>query len=494
MFNYSEKSMTKSKKYSPKEDKIFDDNKEIVKGKIPPNAVELEAAILGGILIDNQALNDVIQFLDYSHFYSSKNAIIYQAMTNLEIKNEPIDANTLKDELERLNKLTEVGVIEYIIDLTTSISTSANAEHYARIVFEKYVLRNLISISSKIVTQCLDPGVETFHILDRAERNILDISESLAKKKIITTKDEIENLYDELGELRGKDTKGVTGVPTGFILLDELTAGFQPSEFIIIAGRPSHGKTALAINIARNAAIDHQKNILIFSLEMTARELMIRLLSSEARVDGRRLKIGKTTNEEWSKIASNMPKLKSNLYIDDTSDLSILELRAKARRLKYEKGIDMIIVDYLQLLKGQDTNYERRDLEVAYVSRSLKALAKDLNIPIVACAQLNRSVELRGKTQKPQLSDLRESGSIEQDADVVMFVHRPFLVADKKEKEEAGEELKRKSEIVIGKQRNGPTGNIELIFHEEYTRFENKLKMPDLKIPVEVSEYDETPF
>ena len=486
--------MTKSKKYNPKEEKIFDENKEIVKDKIPPNALELEAAILGAILIDNQVLNDVIQILDYSHFYSSKNAIIYSAMTNLETKNEPIDANTLKEELERLNKLMDVGGIEYIIDLTQAITTSANAEHYARIVFEKYVLRNLISISSKIVTQCLDPTVETFHILDNAEKNILDISESLSKKKIVAVKDEIENLYVELGAERGKDNKGVTGVPTGYIDLDEKTSGLQHSELVIIAGRPSHGKTALAINIARNAAVDHHKNILIFSLEMTVRELMIRLLASEARVDATRLKIGRTSNDEWNRIANNFPKLKSNLYIDDSSDLSILELRAKARRFKYEYGIDMIIVDYLQLLKGLDTKYERRDLEVAYVSRSLKALAKELEIPVVACAQLNRGVEQRGKAQKPQLSDLRESGSIEQDADVVIFVHRPFLIEKKDPTDPDYEEVKRKSEIVIGKQRNGPTGNFDLVFLSEFTRFENKVKLPDLKIPVEVPDYEQTAF
>lgn len=413
---------------------------------------------------------------------------------NLEIKSEPIDANTIKEELERLNKLNEVGGIEYIIDLTAAISTSANAEHYARIVFEKYVLRNLISISSKIVTQCLDPAVQTFNILDTAEKNILDISESLSKKRIVSINDEIENLYTELGSLRGKDKKGVTGVPTGYIRLDELTSGFQQSELIIVAGRPSHGKTALAVNIARNAAVDGHKNILFFSLEMTVRELMIRLLASEARVDATRLKIGKTTNEEWNRIATNMTKLKTNLFIDDTSDLTILELRAKARRLKFEKGIDMIVVDYLQLLKGQDTRYERRDLEVAYVSRSLKALAKDLEIPVVACAQLNRGIEQRGKEKKPQLSDLRESGSIEQDADVVIFVHRPFLTEKSDPTDPGYEELKRKSEIVIGKQRNGPVGHFDLMFLSEFTKFENVIPKPDVRIPVSVENYEQAPF
>ncbi|MCX6161707.1 MAG: replicative DNA helicase [Ignavibacteriae bacterium] len=446
-------------------------------GRKPPSAIELESQILGAILIDNQVYNEVAQFVNYAHFYRQQNGIIFNAMMSLDGKGEPIDANTLKEELIRLGKLEEAGGIEYIIDLTTSVSTSANTEYYARIIYEKYILRDLIHIASQIVEKCFDPTTNPFGILDDAAKDILDVSESFSKKKVIAIKDEIVKLYEDLGERKALGKSGLPGIPSGFDRLDEMTSGFQNSELIIIAGRPSHGKTALGINIARNAVMDYKKTVAFFSLEMTTREIGTRLISSEALVDGSKLKSGKTSQEEWSRVASAIPKLKLNLFIDDTSELSVLELRAKARRLKQEEGIDMIIVDYLQLLKGQE-NHERRDLEVAYVSRSLKALAKDLKIPVVACAQLNRGIELRSKENKPQLADLRESGSIEQDADVVIFVHRPFLVKKPDSIDPKYEEIRKQANITIGKQRNGPTGHFDLIFLPEYTRFENVTRAP----------------
>jgi len=486
--------MTKSKKQISKEKEpaILDDRQEIIEGRIPPNAADFENMVLGAILIDNDVLNDIAQFLRHSHFYKSSNAIIYKAMLQLEVRREPIDANTLKEELKRMDKLFEVGGVEYIMDLTSSVSTSANAEHYSRIIYDKYVLRNLISISSKIVAKCFDPTVDAYNILDEVERKVLDISETLSKKRVISVTDEVEKLYNQLADQRDKDKKGVTGVPTGFILLDDMTSGFQDSELIIIAGRPSHGKTAFAINIARNAAVDHGKNVAIFSLEMTYRELMIRMLASEARVDGRALKTGRLRDNDWNKVASNYHKLKTGIYIDDTSELTMLEIRAKARRMKMEFGLDMVIVDYLQLIRGAE-NYERRDLEVAYVSRSLKALAKELEIPVVACAQLNRGIEQRGKERRPQLADLRESGAIEQDADVVIFIHRPALIQKLDQTDPKYDELKHKAEIVIGKQRNGPTGDFDLVFIADYTKFENKTIPPVVNIP-EAQYSSETPF
>lgn len=486
--------MTKSRKGQKQEVEIFDDRYEFGEGKIPPNAIELEASILGSILIDNEVINDLVQFLDYTHFYKSANGTIYQAMMNLEGRREPIDANTLKEELKRMNKLSEVGGIEYIIDLANSAVTSANAEHYGRIIFDRYILRNLISISSKVVERCFDPTINPYGLLDETERRILDISESLAKKKVIAVKDEIDKLFNELADLKDRDKKGVSGVPTGYDMLDSKTSGFQKSELIIIAGRPSHGKTALAINIARNAAINAEKSIAIFSLEMTTRELLIRMLSGEARVDNTKLKTGRATDNEWNRVASNFHKLKTNIYIDDTSELSVLELRAKARRIKQEYGVDMIIVDYLQLIRGL-TSHERRDLEVAYISRSLKALAKELDVPVVACAQLNRGIEQRGKEKRPQLSDLRESGAIEQDADVVLFVHRPFLSQKNDPTDPGYEELRLKCELTIGKQRNGPAGDtFDLIFFPEFTKFENKIKKPDTSFPESRVYEEETPF
>ena len=342
--------MTKSKKQKQPEREVLNENHEFLDGKTPPNAVDLETQVLGAILLDNIVMNDVIQLLDYNHFYKNANGIIFQAMMNLEGRHEPIDIQTLKEELKRLNKLSEIGGVEYLLELVTAVATSANAEHYSRIIYEKFLLRNLIHISSKVVEKCFDPGVNTFNILDETERNIIEISESLAKKQVIVIKDEIEKLFDELGEQRHK--KIIPGVPTGFEKLDELTSGFQKSEFIVIAGRPSHGKTALAMNIARNAAVDYKKNVAFFSIEMTFRELMLRLLSAESMVNGRLFKTGKTSDQEWKKVAQSLHKLKTNLYIDDTSELTVLEIRAKARRLQQEYGIDMVIVDYLQLIKG----------------------------------------------------------------------------------------------------------------------------------------------
>lgn len=471
----------KSKKPANNRAEILDENYDFELGKMPPSAVELESKILGAVLIDNQALNEIIPLIKNIHFYKSANGIIYQAMLNLNGKNEPIDAQTLKEELAKMGKLSEVGGVEYIIDLTTSTSTSANVVPYSRIVFEKYILRNLIHVSSKIVEGCLDPTVNAFEILSKAGTNILEISEFLSKKKVVALKDEIFAIVENLGNQRGKKVT-TTGIPTGYYDLDEKTSGFQNSELIIIAGRPSHGKTSLTVNIARNAAVNAGKSVGFFSLEMTTREIILRLLAGEAKVDAKKLKTGKSSESEWNNVMRSFHSLKTNIYIDDSSELSIHELRAKAHRMKIDFNIDMIMVDYLQLIKGQ-ANPERRDLEVAFVSRGLKALAKELNIPVVACAQLNRSIE-KMKDRGPQLADLRESGAIEQDADVVIFVHRPHVADPKLSTDDPQYDEKiRKAEITIGKQRNGPTGAFELVYISEYTRFENKVKSPDIKIP-----------
>jgi replicative DNA helicase len=473
--------MAKNKKQTLELVDIPDESQDIGEGRVAPNALDLEENIIGAVMLDNMVMNEVLQILDSRHFYRPANGIIFQAMINLDTKKEPVDPNTLKEELKRMGKLDEIGGVEYIIELSSAVSTSANTDYYARIIYEKYILRYLINISSKIVNKCFDPTVNTFNVLDEAEQKILDISESLSKKKVIAVKDEIEKLIAELGDQRS-NRSGIIGVPTGYERLDELTVGLQKSELIIIAGRPSHGKTAFALNIARNAAVDHNKSVGVFSLEMSVRELILRLLAGEARVDGKKLKSGKSSPEDWNKVLNTYHKLKTNLYIDDSSELSILELRAKARRMKQDNDIDMIIVDYLQLVKGPD-NAERRDLEVAYVSRGLKALAKELDIPVVACAQLNRGIEQRGKEKRPQLADLRESGAIEQDADVVMFVHRPIMGMKYDEHNPDHKELKRKAEIIIGKQRNGPTGDFDLIFLDEFAKFENQSRHPVIEIP-----------
>ncbi len=458
----------------------------------PPHASDLEVMILGAMLIDNEVINDVTQLLELDNFYISKHRTIFQAILQLDAEKKPIDPTTLKEELKRMDKLTEIGGVEYIMELTTSASTSANVKYYSRIIFEKAILRNLISVSSKIVENCLDPTSNTFKTLDDAEQKILDISQRLSKKKVISISEEIGNLVADLGNRRGNKAH-VVGVPTGYNDLDEYTSGFQKSEFIVIAGRPSSGKTAFSMNIARNAAIDHNKSVAIFSLEMSFRELAMRLLSSEARVNSKKLKTGKTSSTEWQRVMNCFHKLKTNIYIDDTSELSILEIRAKSRKLKEEHDIDMVVVDYLQLIRGRE-DAERRDLEVAEVSRSLKALAKELDIPVVACAQLNRSVEQRGKEKRPQLADLRESGAIEQDADVVIFVHRPIMGMKMNKEDPEFLEMKHKAEIIIGKQRNGPVGDLELVFIDEFATFENRLKHPHIELLPQRGGEEEQPF
>ncbi len=460
------------------EDKKFEVPKKIE----PPNCVDIEKELIGSILIDNFILNDVIQIVNYKHFFKKAHSEIFSAIVNLNNRGEAIDIHTLIEELKKMGKLEEVGDKEYIAELASYVTTSANYMQHARIILEKYILRGLIYVSGEIIEKAIDPSVNTFNLLNTAEQNLLNISESLSKKKVINVKEEIEPFYEELYKRR-KDKNIITGVPTGFTLLDEYTSGFQKSEFIVIAGRPSHGKTAFILNIARHAAVVHNKTVAIFSLEMTYKELMIRLIASEARVDARNLKIGKLTDEEWTRVAKYFPNLRTNILIDDSSEMSVLELRAKARRLKYDYNVDMIMVDYLQLVKGQD-NPERRDLEVAYVSRNLKALAKDLDIPVVACAQLNRGVETRGSKDKgPQLADLRESGAIEQDADVVLFVHRPALLKKLDEDDPEVEKEKRKALIIIGKQRNGPTTSFELEYIAEHTCFTNATPQPVVVIP-----------
>ncbi|HRE42113.1 MAG TPA: replicative DNA helicase [Ignavibacteria bacterium] len=439
-----------------------------------PNALELENRLLGSLFLDEEIFGEVCQILESRHFFSKKNRIIFQAMLSLDSRKEPIDISTVKEEIKKLGQGSDVDA-EYLINITESTVTSANSLKYAQVILEKFLLRNLIHTASEIVTKCLDPTVNTYTVLDEADKDFLDISATLNKKKIISVKDELNTILGELADRRAH--KQVTGVPTGYDRLDDILGGFQKSELIIIAGRPSHGKTALSINIARNAAVKGKKKIAIFSLEMSFKELMYRMLSSEARVNGQKLKLGKSSTEEWSAVQSTFRNLETDLFIDDTSLMSITDIRAKARRLKKEHSIDMLVVDYLQLVRGP-SDVERRELEVGYVSRGLKALAKELEIPVVACAQLNRSIEQRGKEKTPQLSDLRESGSIEQDADVVIFVNRPYMNLIGQLEKGTEEYFKKlhQADIIVGKNRNGPVDDMRLIFIPEYARFENMNK------------------
>lgn len=438
-----------------------------------PNVTDIEEMVLGAILIDNECFPDLIQLLNEKHFYKPAHSIIWKAMIRLWESSQPIDLTILREELIKSGDWKKIKGEEILTKIVSSESSSVNAKYHAQIIIDKWIKREMIRTSTQIISDSLDPTLDSLETLNTAERTILDISLSLSKKQITVVKDELDQIYSDLQLGIG------AGVMTGYKELDKLTGGFQKSELIVLAGRPSHGKTALGLNIGRNVAAAGG-NVAIFSLEMSVRELMVRLISSEARVDGKRLKLGKSYPEEWMRIKDAIPQLKTNIFIDDSSELSILEIRAKSRKIHKDNPLDLILVDYLQLIKGP-ADAERRDLEVAYISRNLKALAKELDVPVIACSQLNRNIENRGKEKRPQLSDLRESGAIEQDADVVIFIHRPIVGMKYDDKDKDMEQFKRQADIIIGKQRNGPTGDVKLVFMNEYTRFENMEYNPNIK-------------
>ncbi len=435
--------------------------------KLPPQSIEAEMSLLGGILIDNDAINRVIEILEVDDLYRESHRKLLRAMIDLNERGEPCDFITLSDILKKKGELEEVGGGAYLATLVEYVPTAANIAYYSKIIKEKAVVRKLISAATEIVTQGYDEQVEVEKLLDGAQKVIFEISENKLRPAFVQVgavlKDTIKNI-EKLYEKK----EHITGVPTGFADLDEKTAGFQRGDLIIIAGRPSMGKTAFALNIAQYAAIhaDPQQPVAVFSLEMSKEQLVTRLLCSEARIDASRLRTGHLIDSDWDRLARGAGNLhEAKIFIDDTPAISVLEMRAKCRRLKAEQGISMIVVDYLQLMRG-GSNPESRQQEISEISRSLKALAKELDVPVVALSQLNRGLESR-TDKRPMMSDLRESGAIEQDADVIMFVYREE-VYDKE-----NEELKGKAEIIIGKQRNGPIGIVDLAFRGEYTRFEN---------------------
>jgi replicative DNA helicase len=438
--------------------------------RIPPQSLEAEMAVLGSMMIDNDCIGKVIEILSSDFFYRTVHKKIFTASTNLFEKNEPVDLITLSDELKRQKTLEDVGGTYYLTELAETVASSANIEHHARIVLEKHLLRKLIEEAAGIAKDCYEAEEDVYHILDHAEQKIFRLSEKQLRKSFQHIKPIMHKAFDSIEKFH--ERKGsVTGAATGFTRLDELTSGFQPSELIIIAGRPSMGKTALSLNIARNIAVDSRKPVGFFSLEMSERQLALRLLCAEARVDAHSLRTGHLSEDELQKLSTCAGKLtEAPIYIDDTPGMGILELRAKARRLKKEKDVGIIIVDYLQLMQGP-RNVESRQQEISMISRSMKNLAKELDVPVLALSQLSRAVETRGGDRRPMLSDLRESGAIEQDADVVLFIYRQEFY--KTEEEVKMKQLEGKAEVIIGKQRNGPVGTINLSFVKKWARFEN---------------------
>ena len=435
----------------------------------PPSEPEIEASVLGAMMIEKEAVPKALELLSVESFYLKSHKLIYDAMTSLFDAGEPIDTVTLYEELKKRDQLDEVGGAVYLSKLSQNITSAANIEYHSKIIIEKQILRGLISSAHEIARSAYEGADDAFDILDNAERKIFEITESHLSKSYQGMDRAVRDAMEYIETIHSS-THQKFSVPTGFYELDELLGGFQKSDLIILAARPSMGKTALALTLARNAAIDHKVPVGIFSLEMATMQLIIRMICAEARINAHLVRTGKLPHSDGSKLSKTVHKLTdAPIYVDDSPAQSVLEIRAKARRLKSEKNVGMIIIDYLQLMSGPQ-KAESREREISHISRSLKALAKELNIPVLALSQLNRAVETR-TDKRPQLSDLRESGSIEQDADVVMFLNRPEYYGI--EKDENGESLEGVTEVIIGKQRNGPTGLVKLAFIKEYARFEN---------------------
>ena len=435
----------------------------------PPAAVDIEASVLGAMMIEREAVPKAIELLSSNSFYLKEHKLIFDAMVSLFESGEPIDTVTLYEELKKREQAEDAGGAVYLSKLSQNISSAANIEYHAKIILEKEILRGLITSSHEIARAAYDGTEDAFEILDQAERKIFEITETHLKKTFTGMDRAVRDALEYIEAIHS-NTKQKFSVPTGFYELDEMLGGFQKSDLIIIAARPSMGKTALALTLARNAAVDHKIPVGVFSLEMATIQLIIRMLCAEGRLNAHLVRTGKLPSEEGIKLSKNAHRLiESPLFIDDTPAQTVLEIRAKARRLKAEKNIGMIVIDYLQLMQGP-ANSESREREISHISRSLKSLAKELNIPVIALAQLNRAVETR-TDKRPQLSDLRESGSIEQDADVVLFLNRPEYYGIKNFSD--GTSTEGVAEVIVGKQRNGPTGEIKLAFIKEYARFEN---------------------
>ena len=451
----------------------------------PPSAVDVEREVIGAMLLDNEAIPRVIEILKPHSFYDPKHRLLFNSIISLYEANEPVDTITLYEELNKDGKTEDAGGVAYVTKLSQDISSAANVDYHARIILEKWILRTMISTSLEVANSAFEGREDVFDLLDSAETKMFAISQEGTKESFASMDKAVKEALEMIEAIHANKL-GAFSVPSGYHHLDDMLGGFQKSDLIIIAARPSMGKTAFALSFARNAAIDNEVPIAIFSLEMATVQLATRLISAEARIDAQQLRTGRFRASEGPKISKTVHKLGSApIYIDDTPGLTVLEMRAKARRLKKEKNIGMIIVDYLQLMSGSG-NMESREREISTISRSLKGLAKELNIPVVALSQLNRSVEST-TDKRPMLSHLRESGAIEQDADVVLFLYRPEVY--KISQFPNGNPTDGVAEVIIAKQRNGPTGEIQLRFIKEYARFENLEIFHDDVPQVEIPEY-----
>jgi replicative DNA helicase len=439
-------------------------------GKLPPQALELEEAVLGALMIEKDALNSVIDILKPDSFYKEAHQKIYNAIITLFTNSEPIDLLTVTTQLRQLGTLEVVGGAQYVTSLTTKINSAANIEYHARVVAQSAMKREMITVASKILQDAFEDTIDVFNLLDTVEQSLFKISESNIRKNYADMSTLMNEALKEL-ERRREQKDGLTGVPSGFTQLDRLTSGWQPTELIILAARPAMGKTAFVVSSLRNAAVDFGMPVAIFSLEMSAVQLVNRMISAEAELDSEKLKKGNLAPHEWTQLHQRIDRLmRAPIFIDDTPALSILELRAKCRRLKQQHDIQMVVIDYLQLMQGDGgKGGGNREQEIASISRALKNLAKELNVPVIALSQLSRAVETRGGDKRPQLSDLRESGSIEQDADMVAFLYRPEYYGFTQD--EAGNSVQGIGEVIVAKNRSGSLDTIQLRFIGKYTKF-----------------------
>lgn len=451
----------KSGKFTPK------NMQEGLLGKLPPQVPDLEEVVLGALMLEKNALNAVVEFLQPAHFYSEAHKEIFTAIIDLFKESEPVDMRTVVNKLRKTGKLELTGGAYYIAELTSKVSSAANIEYHARVIMEMAIKRELIQVASQIQTDAYEDTIDVFDLLDKTEQAVFEISDANLRKNYDSMKNLMAQAIAELQKLKDHQD-GLTGVPSGFTELDRVTSGWQRSDLVIIAARPGMGKTAFVVSALRNAAVDFKMAAAIFSLEMASIQLVNRLISAEAELESEKIKKGNLAEHEWAQLVHKTAKLSTApIFIDDTPGISVLELRAKCRRLKAEHNIQIVVIDYLQLMRGDQAG--NREQEIASISRSLKGIAKELNVPVLALSQLSRSVETRGGDKRPQLSDLRESGSIEQDADIVMFLYRPEYY--KITVDEDGMPTQGTGEVIIAKHRNGSTANVKLKFIGKYTKF-----------------------
>jgi replicative DNA helicase len=449
--------------------------------KIPPQAQEVEQTVLGAMLLDREAIGKTIELLDESCFYNPAHQKIFSAIISLYDRSEPADLVTVTEELTKRKQLDQIGGRLSIISLVEGVATAANIEYHCRIILEKSTLRKLIETSTDVVTRCYNESDDVDGLLDNAEQKIFEISEKRIKHGFVPLSDILPHTFESIDRIKEGH---ISGMPTGFLELDSLTAGLQRADLIVVAGRPSMGKTSFCLSLMESLAVENKTPAAIFSLEMEKSQLANRMLCSRARISSHKMRSGRLSDHEWTNLSIAVgPLSEAKIFVDDTPGMGVLEMRAKARRLKAKEDIGLVVVDYLQLMQGP-RGAESRQQEIALISRSLKGLAKDLNVPVIACSQLSRAVETRGGERRPQLADLRESGAIEQDADLVVFIYRPELYGiksiDFKKDKIPTEGI---AEIIVAKHRNGPTGSILLSFVKQYARFEN----PELV-------HTETPF